>query len=546
MARMKLVCYYPNWTYYRTGDGKYLVEDIDPSLCTHLVYAFSVLDPATHLITVHDSWLDIDLANINKFINIKRHHPHVKLLLALGGWNDSRLAKYSELLSDSGKRKAFVKHAVSFINDWGFDGLDLDYEYPGHDGAATDKEGFTALVQELREAFNHFGWELTAAVSAGKSTIDNGYDVAEVCRHLDAVHLMCYDMHGSWEQVVDHHAKLYGDQGDELTVDFAVNYWISKGCPRSKMVVGIPTYGRTWTLAGPTNTIKSAASGPGSAGPITRESGFLAYSEICEKLCNDGWTSVSDPTGRMGPYAYKDNQWVGYDDPAMAATKARYIVTNQLGGAMFWDLPSDDFKNKFGSGQYPVIRAVSNILKLDNPVISHVSTTCSMFTTDSEQTSSSSRTSSISPFTSSNQTIPSSLLTSVSSSSSSSISLQTSHCLINNKDSVGRANPHLTKKVPCQYQVKDLTTWPGHMQANLVVTMPVDATSYMLRVVTSQPVLKFVLWDADVQPTSGKVFTVTNKHWFQEKKLGEAVELGFQMEFASEEVPGIDIVELEI
>ena len=199
------------------------MEDIDPSLCTHLVYAFSVLDPATHLITVHDSWLDIDLANINKFINIKKRHPHVKLLLALEGWNDSRITKYSVLLAiaDPGKRTAFVKHAVSFIRDWDFDGLDLDYEYPGHDGAGTDKEGFTALVKELREAFKPYGWELTAAVSADKSTIENGYDVAEVCKHLDAVHLMCYDMHGSWEQAVNHHAKLYGDQGDELTVDFA-------------------------------------------------------------------------------------------------------------------------------------------------------------------------------------------------------------------------------------------------------------------------------------------------------------------------------------
>ena len=111
--------------------------------------------------------------------------------------------------------------------------------------------------------------------------------------------------------------------------------------------------------------------------------------------------------------------------------------------------------------------------------------------------------------------------------------------------------------------MKDLSTWPGHMQANMVVTMPVDATSYILRVETSRSILKFVvsllsvcqivlimifiqLWDADVQPTFGKVFTVTNKHWFQGKKQGEVVELGFQMEFAAGEVPGIEIVELEI
>ena len=197
------------------------MEDIDPFLCTHLVYAFSVLDPVTHHITLHDSWLDKDLGNINKFVNMKQINPQVKLLLGLGGWNDSRTKKYSELLADQERRSSFVTHAVSFIRDWGFDGLDLDYEYPGHDGAATDKEGFTALVKELREAFNPLGLELTAAVSASKATVDNGYDVKEVCRHLDDVHLMCYDMHGSWENTVDHHAKLYGDAGDQLTVDYA-------------------------------------------------------------------------------------------------------------------------------------------------------------------------------------------------------------------------------------------------------------------------------------------------------------------------------------
>ena len=113
--------------------------------------------------------------------------------------------------------------------------------------------------------------------------------------------------------------------------------------------------------------------------------------------------------------------------------------------------------------------------------------------------------------------------------------------------------------------MKDLSTWPGHMQANMVVTMPVDATSYILRVETSRSILKFVvrslfhhhlilttvlvilqLWDADVQPSSGQVFTVTNKHWFQGKKQGEVMELGFQMEFGAGEVPNIVVVSLEM
>ena len=65
----------------------------------------------------------------------------------------------------------------------------------------------------------------------------------------------------------------------------------------------------------------------------------------------------------MGPYAFKDDQWVGYDDPAMAEVKARYILANQLGGAMFWDLPSDDYHGWCGDGPYPIIGTVSAIVK---------------------------------------------------------------------------------------------------------------------------------------------------------------------------------------
>ena len=69
------------------------------------------------------------------------------------------------------------------------------------------------------------------------------------------------------------------------------------------------------------------------------------YSEICVNIASNGWNKVIDSNGFHGPYAYKGNQWVGYDDTATAAVKADYIVDNNLGGAMFWDLPSDDFKN---------------------------------------------------------------------------------------------------------------------------------------------------------------------------------------------------------
>ena len=86
------------------------------------------------------------------------------------------------------------------------------------------------------------------------------------------------------------------------------------------------------------------------------------YNEICLHIQNNGWTNVVDVTGKMGPYAHSGNQWVGYDDVDMVAIKAQYILQNQLGGGMFWDLPSDDFKNLCGGGTYPLIRTLSESL----------------------------------------------------------------------------------------------------------------------------------------------------------------------------------------
>ena len=77
---------------------------------------------------------------------------------------------------------------------------------------------------------------------------------------------------------------------------------------------------------------------------------------------NNGWTVVNDLTGSIEPYAFNGDQWVGYDDPGMAGLKAQYILDNGLGGALFWDLPSDDFSDRCGGGRYP-ISAVDNVLK---------------------------------------------------------------------------------------------------------------------------------------------------------------------------------------
>lgn len=93
----------------------------------------------------------------------------------------------------------------------------------------------------------------------------------------------------------------------------SVEYWLEQGAPAEKLVVGIPAYGRSFTLASSSkNGIGSKTIGPGKAGPYTREGGMLGYNEICEYI-QRGWTVQREPEQRV-PYAFKGNQWVGYDD----------------------------------------------------------------------------------------------------------------------------------------------------------------------------------------------------------------------------------------
>ena len=107
----KVVCYYPNWSYWRTGTGKFTIERINPNVCTHLIYAFVTLNPSTYTIKIFDEWLDINLKNFEKFIGLKDDNPDLKLLVALGGWTDSQANKwaYQTLFATPTLRANFIQ-----------------------------------------------------------------------------------------------------------------------------------------------------------------------------------------------------------------------------------------------------------------------------------------------------------------------------------------------------------------------------------------------------------------------------------------------------
>ncbi|XP_005191759.1 probable chitinase 10 [Musca domestica] len=367
----KVVCYFTNWAWYRKGAGRYTPDDINTDLCTHIVYGFAVLDYSELVLRTHDSWADIDNNFYTRVSGLKS--KGVKVSLALGGWNDSQGDKYSRLVRNPQARAKFVKHALEFMEKYGFEGLDLDWEYPVcwqtecNKGVPDEKEGFTAWVRELSEAFKPRGLLLSTAVSPSKKIIDAGYDVPQLAKYFDWIAVMTYDFHGQWDKKTGHVAPLYyhpDDDYDYFNANYSLNYWIDKGAPSRKIVMGMPLYGQSFTLENTRNTgLNSKAPGPGKAGEFTRAAGFLAYYEICDRIKHQGWQVVQDEQGRMGPYAYKGNQWVSFDDPAMIRKKSQLVRALDLGGGMVWALDLDDFRNRCGQGVHPLLTQIHDVLK---------------------------------------------------------------------------------------------------------------------------------------------------------------------------------------
>jgi len=369
-SNYKIVCYYTNWSQYRPKTGKFVPEDIQPDLCTHIIFAFGWIKKGKiSSLEANDETKDGKTGLYERIMDLKKVNPSLKILLAIGGWTFGT-AKFKEMSGTRYARQTFVFSAIPFLRKHGFDGLDLDWEYPK---GTTDKANFVSLCKELRESFDAEAQELkaarlllTAAVPVGPDNIKGGYDVPAVASYLDFINVMAYDFHGKWENQAGHNAPLHAPSSDsewrkQLSVDHAANLWVKLGSPREKLVIGMPTYGRSFTLASARNfRVNDAASGGGVEGVYTKESGVLAYYEVCE-LLRSGKASYAWDDEMKVPYLVMGDQWVGFDDERSIRLKMSWIKKNNFGGAMVWTVDMDDFTGTLCSNRnvkYPLIGAM--------------------------------------------------------------------------------------------------------------------------------------------------------------------------------------------
>lgn len=310
---------------------------------------------------VADVWNQPLRGNWNQLRKLKQRHPHIKVLVSLGGWTWSR--GFAEAARPE-NRQAFVASCIDayihgnlpVVDNAGgagaaagvFDGIDIDWEYPNACGLACgspeDQQNYTALLAEFRRQLDLVrpGLELTVAVGAGIDKI-RATDPAAYHQSVDSILVMSYDFHGAWLPRTNHHSALYGSSADPSTGDVrlfnthdALQAFRSRGVPASKLALGIGFYGRGWTGVPAGTNFGLYQNGTGAA-PGTYEAGIEDY----KVLKNLGWTSHRD-TEAMAHWVYQNGTFWSYDDPTTVQAKAHYAVQQGLGGVFLWDLSGDD------------------------------------------------------------------------------------------------------------------------------------------------------------------------------------------------------------
>ncbi|KAJ6441705.1 26S proteasome subunit RPN7 [Purpureocillium lavendulum] len=341
--------YFTNWGIYGRN---YQPSDLPASHISHLLYAFmniqsdgTVVSGDTYSdIEKHypgDSWNDQGknvYGCVKQLYLLKKANRHLKVMLSIGGWTWS--TNFPAAASSASTRSNFAKSAVNLVKDWGLDGIDLDWEYPSNDDEARN---MISLLQAVRDELDSYAaraakghhFELSIAAPAGPKNYNKLY-MKDIGRLVDHVNLMAYDYAGSWDNTTGHMANIYTNLQNPVTTkyctDDAVSAYIGGGVPASKMVLGMPLYGRSFES---TNGLGKSFSGIGAG---SFENGIWDY----QVLPKSGATVQYDSVAKAS-YSYDSGsrEFISFDTPDMVKEKVSYLKNKGMAGSMFWEASGD-------------------------------------------------------------------------------------------------------------------------------------------------------------------------------------------------------------
>lgn len=279
----------------------------DPQYMTHINYAFG---------HVNENFNGVKIDNekrLKQIVDLRKQKPELKVLLSIGGWGSGR---FSEMAANDEYRRAFAADCDRVVKELALDGIDIDWEYPTSSMAnisssPDDTENFTLLMQDIRAAIGNEK-ELTLATVASARYID----FKAILPFVDFVNIMAYDM----ASAPKHHSALYpsGHSGD-ITSDGAVTAHLKAGVPPSKLVMGMPFYGRG-----------------GDGYPS-----FQDYNKVGNT--DTQYTEKWDEVAQVPYLADKNDTLVfGFENPRSLAIKCQYILDKDLLGGMYWDYSGDN------------------------------------------------------------------------------------------------------------------------------------------------------------------------------------------------------------
>ncbi|HZY61304.1 MAG TPA: glycoside hydrolase family 18 protein [Edaphobacter sp.] len=289
---------------------------------------------------------DNDAANLIALMTLKKTNPQLQILVSVGGGGNGS-AGFSDMAITEAGRKRFIDSAVTLVEKYGLDGIDIDWEYPGYTHAQNtnvrpeDKQTYTLLLKELRQRLDKEQKKLkrplvtSSATGATQKWLDNT-DMRSASKWLTSVNMMCYDWYSASAKNTGHDSPLYTNPKDPkaISIDNSVRMYLAAGVSKKKLIIGVPFYGRIWTGVDATNH--------GLWQPIPVPGKDIDFKDIVPLVTAPGYIRYWDATAQA-PYLYnaQTKTFVTYNDAEAEAERTAYVRKKGLGGIMFWQYGGD-------------------------------------------------------------------------------------------------------------------------------------------------------------------------------------------------------------